>query len=221
MAADRSATRSPLPAPGRPAIEHRPARARRWAVTLAWFTVAWNLIEAVVALAAGSAAGSSALIGFGLDSTIEVSSALVVLWQFRAPVPEARERQALRLIALSFFALATWVAVSAVVDLVQRAEPEASSVGIALAAVSLVVMPLLALAKQRVGRSLDAATVVADSAQTWLCTALSAVLLVGLGTNALFGWWWADPVAGLVIALVAAREGREAWQGRNCCDPGK
>lgn len=195
------------------------ALAQRWAVRLAWITVAWNLVEAVVALAAGSAADSSALVGFGLDSTIEVSSALVVLWQFRAAVPEARERQALRLIALSFFALAAWVGVSAAIDLLQRSEPEVSVVGIVLAGVSVVVMPMLALAKQRVGRSLGAATVMADSAQTWLCTALSAVLLVGLGANALLGWWWADPIAGLVIAAVATREGVEAWRGHNCCAP--
>jgi divalent metal cation (Fe/Co/Zn/Cd) transporter len=185
-------------------------------VLLAWFTVAWNLIEAVVALGAGAAAESSALIGFGLDSTIEVSSALVVLWQFRSPLPEARERLALRLIALSFFALAGWVVVSAVTDLLGQSEPESSTVGIVLAAVSLVVMPALALAKRRVGREMGAATVVADSAQTWLCTSLSAVLLVGLGANALFGWWWADPLTALVIAGVALKEGRESWRGEGC-----
>lgn len=194
-------------------------RYRRWAIALAWVTVAWNLVEAVVALTAGSVANSSALIGFGLDSTIEVSSALVVLWQFRAAVPEARERLALRLIALSFFGLALWVAGSAAIDLAQRSEPEASPVGIALAVVSLAVMPLLALAKRRVGRALGAATVMADGAQTWLCTALSAVLVIGLGANAVAGWWWADPIAGLMIAAVALREGAEAWQGHNCCGP--
>ena len=194
-------------------------RLQQRAVLLAWFTVAWNAVEAVVALAAGSTADSSALIGFGLDSTIEVSSAAIVLWQFRAAMPEARERLALRLIALSFFALALWVAGSSALDLIRRSEPEVSAVGIALAALSLVVMPVLAVAKQRVGRAIGAATVVADSAQTWLCTSLSAVLLVGLGANAVFGWWWADPIAGLVIAAVAIREGRQAWRGEHCCDP--
>lgn len=194
------------------------AHLRRWAVTLAWFTVAWNAVEAVVALAAGAAADSSALVGFGLDSTIEVSSAAIVLWQFRAPLPEQRERHALRLIALSFFGLAAWVTVSSVIDLAQQSRPEASRVGIGLAAVSLVVMPLLAMAKRRVGRAMGAATVVADSAQTWLCTSLSAVLLVGLGANAIADWWWADPVAGLVIGAVATREGINAWQGHNCCE---
>lgn len=188
-------------------------------MALAWVTVVWNMIEALVALGAGSIANSSALVGFGLDSTIEVSSALVVLWQFRAAVPEARERLALRTMALSFFGLALWVGGSAAIDLVQRSRPEPSPVGIALAVVSVFAMPLLALAKRRVGRALGAATVMADSAQTWLCTALSAVLLLGLGANAIAGWWWADPIAGLVIAAVAVREGVEAWHGRNCCGP--
>ncbi|MCP3935478.1 MAG: cation transporter [Actinomycetia bacterium] len=190
---------------------------KRWAVTLAWLTVVWNLVEAVVALTAGAAADSSALIGFGLDSTIEVSSASIVLWQFRATIPETREHLALRFIAISFFALALWVGASAISDLAQRSEPQASTVGIALAAVSLAVMPILAIAKQRVGRAMGAAVVIADSAQTWLCTSLSAVLLLGLGANALAGWWWADPIAGLAIAGVATREGIEAWQGHNCC----
>ena len=193
------------------------ARLQRRAVLLAWFTVGWNVVEAVVAMAAGAAADSSALIGFGLDSTIEVSSAAVVLWQFRAPLPEERERLALRLIAMSFFALAAWVVVNSVNDLATGSKPDPSAVGIALAAVSLVVMPVLAMAKRQVGRQMGAATVVADSAQTWLCTSLSAVLLVGLGANAALDWWWADPIAGLVIAVVALREGVEAWRGENCC----
>ncbi len=201
-----------------PQPAQRSATLRRRAVLLAWFTVAWNAVEAVVALGAGAAADSSALVGFGLDSTIEVSSALVVLWHLRAPRPEDRERTALRLIALSFFALAAWVSANAAIDLVQHHEPDASAVGIALAAVSLIVMPALALAKQRTGRAMGTATVVADSAQTWLCTSLSAVLLVGLGANAALGWWWADPIAGLVIAAVATREGISAWHGETCCD---
>ncbi len=196
----------------------RSARLRRRAVMLAWFTVAWNAIEAIVALTAGAAADSSALIGFGLDSTIEVSSALVVLWYLSAHQPEERERSALRLIALSFFALAAWVCANATFDLVQHHEPDASPVGIALATTSLIVMPALAIAKQRTGRAMAAAAVVADSAQTWLCTSLSGVLLVGLGANAVLGWWWADPIAGLVIAAVAIREGISAWRGDHCCD---
>lgn len=197
----------------------RQATLQRYAVYLAWFTVAWNCIEAIVAISEGAAANSSALIGFGLDSTIEVSSAAIVLWQFRAPVPAEREQQALRFIALSFFALAAWVWIAAGSDLLRRNQPEASSLGIALAVASLLVMPALALTKRRVGQRMGASTVVADSAQTWLCTSLSAVLLLGLVANATLGWWWADPVAGLMIGAVALREGREAWRGENCCAP--
>lgn len=193
------------------------SRPSQIATRLAWLTVAWNAVEAGVAIIAGRSAGSSALIGFGLDSTIEVSSALVVLWQLRADVPEQREQQALKLIALSFFALAGWVTFSSVSALANQSEPDTSLIGIVLAAVSLIVMPALALAKRRVGRAMGSATVVADSAQTWLCTSLSAVLLVGLVANGALGWWWADPVAGLLIAAVAFREGREAWRGKNCC----
>jgi divalent metal cation (Fe/Co/Zn/Cd) transporter len=192
---------------------------RRRAVLLAWFTVTWNAIEAVVALAAGAAADSSALVGFGLDSTIEVSSALVVLWHLGAHRPDDRERTALRLIAVSFFALAVWVATNATLDLARQHEPDTSAVGIALAVASLIVMPALAIAKQRTGRAMGTATVVADSAQTWLCTSLSAVLLVGLGANAWLDWWWADPVAGLAIAAVAAREGISVWRGDHCGNP--
>lgn len=194
-------------------------RLRRHAVRLAWFTVAWNCAEAVVAISEGVAANSSALIGFGLDSAIEVSSAAVVLWQFRARLTEECERQALRLIATSFFALAGWVWFTAGTDLLAQREPEASSVGVGLAIASLIVMPILATVKRSVGRRMGAATVVADSAQTWLCTSLSAVLLIGLVANAALGWWWADPVAALVIGAVAVREGAGAWQGHDCCAP--
>ncbi len=191
----------------------------RTAIALAWLTVVWNLVEAGVALFAGQSAGSTALIGFGLDSLIEVSSALIVLWQLRSDMAEEREQQALKLIALSFFALAIWVTLTSVITLIGQVQPEESKTGIVLAIVSLIVMPVLALAKRRVGKAMSSATVVADSAQTWLCTSLSAVLLVGLVANATLGWWWADPVAGLIIAAVAAREGREAWRGENCCGP--
>ena len=193
------------------------ARLRQRAVVLAWATIVWNVVEAVVAIGAGLESGSLALVGFGLDSTIEVASALVILWQF-AGADEQRERQALRLIAVSFFALAAYVAVQAGVDLATTSEPDTSVVGIVLAALSLVVMPLLATAKRRTGRLLGSATVAADSQQTWLCTYLSAVLLAGLVLNAAFGWWWADPAAGLVIAALAIREGREAWAGDACCE---
>ena len=190
---------------------------RRRAVSLAWLTVAWNVVEAVVALLAGRAAGSQALIGFGLDSTVEVASAAVVIWQFSG-LDEEREQRALRLIGLSFFALAAYVAVQAIVDFVSGDEPESSTVGIGLAIASLIVMPVLATAKQRTGRRLGSVTVTADSQQTWLCTYLSVVLLAGLLLNAVLGWWWADPVAAVLIAGLAVREGVEAWRGDTCCD---
>jgi len=194
----------------------RRAQLNRRSLHLAYATAGYNLVEGVVAVAAGAAASSTALLGFGLDSFIEVSSALVVIWQFRSRVPEARERLALRLIALSFFALATWISVDAVRSLLGRGEAEPSPVGIGIAAVSVVVMPLLVWAKRRTGRELGSATVVADSMQTLLCTYLSGILLVGLVLNALLGWSWADPVAGLIIAAVAVREGVEAWRGEQC-----
>lgn len=192
----------------------------RRARVLAAASVSYNLIEAVVAITAGLVAGSIALVGFGLDSVVEVSSGLIILWQFRQPVPEARERRALRLMALSFFALAAYVTVESVRALVGGREPDASPVGIGLAAASLVIMPFLSWAQRRTGRSLGSNAVVADSTQTLLCTYLSAVLLVGLVLNATLGWSWADPIAALVIAAVALREGLEAWRGEGCaCGP--
>jgi divalent metal cation (Fe/Co/Zn/Cd) transporter len=195
-------------------------RLGRRAQLLAGASVAYNVVEAVVAVTAGLAAGSVALIGFGLDSVVEVSSGLIILWQFRARLPESRERQALRLMALSFFALAAYVAVESVRALVSGDEPDASAVGIGLAIASLIVMPFLSWAQRRTGRALGSRAVVADSTQTLLCTYLSAVLLIGLVLNATLGWGWADPVAGLVIAAVAVREGRAAWRGEGCgCGP--
>lgn len=180
-------------------------------------TIAYNLIEAAVALAAGTSASSTALIGFGLDSLVEVSSAAAVAWQFSAPDPETREKATLRFVAWSFFALAGYIAVESVLALTGRGEARPSPVGIALAAVSLVVMPVLSWAQRRAGRELGSRSAVADSKQTLLCTYLSAALLVGLLLNAWLGWSWADPVAALVIAAVAVREGREAWRGDACC----
>lgn len=182
-------------------------------------TITYNVIEAVVAITAGTLASSTALIGFGLDSIIEVSSAAAVAWQFAGRDPEAREKVALRIIAVSFFALAAYVTVESVRALVGGAEAEHSSVGLVLAAVSLAVMPGLSYAQRRAGRELGSRTAVADSKQTLLCTYLSAVLLVGLAVNSLFGWSWADPIAALVIAAVAVKEGREAWKGDSCCAP--
>jgi divalent metal cation (Fe/Co/Zn/Cd) transporter len=200
------------------AVEARRRLGRR-AQLLAAASVGYNVIEAVVAIAAGVVAGSVALIGFGLDSVVEMSSGLIILWQFRHAVPESRERLALRLIGLSFFALAAYVTVESVRSLVGGSDPAPSSVGIGLAVLSLLVMPVLSWAQRRTGRTLGSASVVADSTQTLLCTYLSGVLLAGLLLNALLGWSWADPVAALVIAAVAAKEGVEAWRGDNCCAP--
>ena len=197
----------------------RAALARRIRLLVAT-TIAYNVMEAVVALAAGTRASSSALVGFGLDSVVEVSSAAVVAWQFAAPDPEARERTALRLIAFSFFALAAYVAADAILSLLGHgSEARHSPIGIALAALSLLVMPALSLAQRRAGRELGSLSAVADSKQTLLCSYLSAVLLAGLVLNSLFGWSWADPVAALGIAALALYEGVQAWRGRACCGP--
>jgi divalent metal cation (Fe/Co/Zn/Cd) transporter len=201
-----------------PAAERRAVLTRRVRLFVA-ATITYNVIEAVVALVAGHNASSSALIGFGLDSVIEVSSAAAVAWQFSGSDPEARERKALKVIACSFFALAAFVSIDALRSLLGGAEAEHSTVGIVLAAVSLAVMPFLSYAQRRAGRELGSASAVADSKQTLLCTYLSGVLLVGLVLNSVLGWSWADPIAALVIAAVAIREGREAWAGENCCSP--
>lgn len=195
------------------------ARLGRRARLLAGASVGYNVVEAVVAISAGLVAGSVALVGFGLDSTVEVASGLIILWQFAHRMPEQREQQALRLMAVSFFVLAAYVAVESVRALLGSHEPDPSPVGIAIATASLLVMPFLSWAQRRTGRALGSNAVVADSTQTLLCTYLSAVLLVGLLLNLAFGWSWADPVAGLVIAVVAVREGRQAWRGVGCCGP--
>lgn len=192
-------------------------RLGRRAQLLAGTSVAYNVIEAVIAITAGVVAGSVALVGFGLDSIVEVSSGVIILWQFRHRIPEAREKQALRLMALSFFALAAYVTFESGRALVTGSDPDASPLGIGLAVVSLVIMPFLSWAQRRTGRALGSNAVVADSTQTLLCTYLSGVLLVGLVLNATLGWSWADPIAGLVIAAVAVHEGLEAWRGENCC----
>ena len=195
------------------------ARLGRRAQLLAAASVSYNVIEAVIAITAGLVAGSVALFGFGLDSIVEVSSGLIMLWQFRHKFPESREGQALRLMAFSFFALAAYVTFESVRALAGGHDPDSSPVGIALAAASLVIMPFLSWAQRRTGRALGSNAVVADSTQTLLCTYLSAVLLVGLVLNATRGWSWADSIAGLVIAAVAIKEGREAWRGEGCCAP--
>ena len=182
-------------------------------------TITYNVIEAVIALGAGMGASSSALIGFGLDSIVEVSSAAALAWQFSARDPETREKTALRIIAFSFFGLAAFVAADALSSLITGRDAEHSSVGIILAAVSLAIMPVLSWAQRRAGRELGSRSAVADSRQTLLCTYLSAVLLVGLLLNSLLGWSWADPIAALVIAGLAIKEGRDAWRGETCCTP--
>ncbi|WP_437773046.1 cation transporter [Arthrobacter sp. KNU40] len=180
-------------------------------------TISYNLIEAVAALWAGGVADSSALIGFGLDSVIEVTSALVLSWQFSARDPERREHLTLRIIAVSFFALAAFVTADAARALTGAGEPQHSTPGIIIAALSLGIMPVLSWAQRRAGRELGSRTAVADSKQTLLCTYLSAVLLAGLVLNSTLGWWWADPVAALAIAAIAVREGINAWRGDACC----
>lgn len=199
-----------------------PARRDVLARRIRWFvaaTISYNLVEAAVALVAGTQASSSALIGFGLDSVVEVSSAAAVAWQFAGRDPEAREQAALKVIACSFFGLAAFVTVDAVRSLVGVGEAQPSTVGLVLAALSLMIMPLLSYGQRRAGRELGSRSAVADSQQTLLCSYLSAVLLVGLGLNALFGWSWADPIAALIIAAVAIREGLQAWRGDSCCSP--
>ena len=195
--------------------------ARREAVRrgrrLEYLTLGWNLVEAVVAVGAGIGAGSAALIGFGVDSLIESASGGALLWRLReGERGEARERTALRLVGVSFLLLAAYVAWEAGGSLLEREPPEASWVGIGIAALSLLVMPLLARAKRRVAVVLESRALHADSRQTDLCAYLSAILLAGLALNALFGWWWADPVAALVMVPIIAHEGWEALRGEEC-----
>ncbi|RZK71092.1 MAG: hypothetical protein EOP25_06655 [Rhodococcus sp. (in: high G+C Gram-positive bacteria)] len=200
----------------RPTGERRQVLSRR----IRFFVVAtitYNVIEAIVALTEGARVSSTALIGFGLDSVIEVSSAAAVAWQFAGRDPESREKVALRIIAFSFFGLAAYVSVDAVRSLLGVGEAQHSTVGIALAAASLAVMPVLSWAQRRAGRELGSLSAVADSKQTLLCTYLSAVLLVGLLLNSTLGWSWADPIAALVIAVIAVKEGVDAWKGDTCC----
>ncbi|RJQ77839.1 cobalt transporter [Pseudonocardiaceae bacterium YIM PH 21723] len=180
-------------------------------------TITYNIIEAIVAITAGTIASSTALIGFGLDSIIEVASAVAVSWQFSAADHRSRERAALKVIAVSFFALATYVSIESIRNLLSGEQAEHSTTGIVLAAVSLLVMPFLSAAQRRAGRELNSASAVADSKQTLLCTYLSGVLLAGLLLNSTLAWWWADPIVALCIAAVAAKEGRDAWRGQACC----
>jgi len=186
---------------------------------LEYFTVGWNLIEAAVAVGAGLFAGSIALIGFGIDSLIETSSGAILLWRLQeGEEGEKRERRALKLVGVSLLALAAYVAIDATKGLILKDHPEESLIGIILAAVSLAVMPLLAWAKRRVAARLNSRALVADSHQTDICAYLSAILLVGLGLNAILGWWWADPVAALAMLPIIVKEGLEALRGEACED---
>ena len=191
----------------------------RRARLLAWLGVGWHGIEATVAVGAGLAAGSVALIGFGADSLIESVAGIIVLWRFAASraASEEAERRAQKHIAMSFYVLAAYVGFEAARSLFTGERPDASWVGIGLAAVTLVTMPPLAIAKARIGERLGSSATKSEGQQNMLCAYLSAALLVGLGANALFGLWWADPVTALLIAGVAVREGRESWRGESCC----
>ncbi|MEV4418546.1 cation transporter [Patulibacter sp. NPDC049589] len=200
---------------GQPAGPDRPPETalRRRGLRLAWLIVVWDVIEGVVAITAGIAAGSIALIGFGLDSTIEVFAASVVIWQLHGGErARARQAPALRLIALTFFVLAAYVSVESVRDLVGGDEAEGSIVGIVLNIVALLVMVPVALAQARVGRALGNPVLIAQSKETWLSNYLSVSLLVGLALNEAFGLWWADPIVALLLAAVALNEGRETWE---------
>jgi divalent metal cation (Fe/Co/Zn/Cd) transporter len=207
-----SVARTPLEPERREVLQRR----IRWIVA---GTITYNVIEAVVALSAGAAASSAALIGFGLDSIVEVLSAAAVAWQFASPDPHRREKPALRLIAFSFFGLAAFVTFDAVRSLLGFSEAQHSTAGIILAALSVIIMPAFSWFERRTGRELGSASAVADSKQTLICSYLSAAVLVGLVLNSTLGWAWADSVAALVIAGFAVREGLEAWRGDACTQP--
>ncbi|CAM3222424.1 cation efflux family protein [Williamsia muralis] len=210
-----------LGVPGRAAAEAVPeARKNVLARRIRWFvaiTIAYNVVEGIVAISEGARVSSVALIGFGLDSIIEVSSAAAVAWQFAGSKPEDREKIALRIIAFSFFALALYVSVDALRALAGGGEAGHSVVGIVLTATSVIIMPILSWAQRRAGRELGSLSAVADSKQTLLCTYLSAIVLLGLVLNSTVGWSWADPIAALLVAAIAVREGVSAWKGDTCC----
>ncbi|MEK6278294.1 MAG: cation transporter [Actinomycetota bacterium] len=189
---------------------------------LAWLGIGWHAVEAAIAIAAGLAAGSIALIGFGADSVVESLAGAILIWRFAGDRAgsAAAELRAQRLIGVSFFVIAGYVAAEAARTLISADHPEVSWVGIGLAAVTLPTMPLLAAAKARVGERLGSSATKSEGRQNMLCAYLSVGLLAGLGANALLGWWWADPAAALLIAAVAVNEGREAWRGEACCEAG-
>lgn len=191
---------------------------------LEYFTIGYNSLEGLIAVAAGLIAGSIALVGFGFDSLIEVTSGSILLWRLHADVDEARRERieaiSLRLVGACFVILALYVTYDSVKALIRKEAPEESVIGIVLAAVSVIVMPLLVRAKRRVARGINSGALMADSKQTELCTYLSAILLVGLLLNAILGWWWADPIAALIMVPIIVKEGVEALRGETCCDEG-
>jgi len=199
-------------------------RLRRWAWWLTALTIGWNSLEAVIAIVSGLLAGSIALVGFGLDSVVEVSSALVIAWRLSRQgedhaANERAEKRAVRLIALSFFAIAAYVTYDAVTTLLGLGDkPVHSGVGLILVVLSVVVMPAIAWAKRRVAAGLGSVALRADAAETQLCTYLSAVVLLGLAANSLLGFWWMDPLAGLGVAALALKEGRGAWTSGDLCE---
>lgn len=198
----------------------------RRALRLEFLTVGWNVVEGVIAVTAALAAGSVALLGFGIDSFVESASGSVLIWRLQAERSgrysaeriEALDERAHRLVALTLFLLAAYVAFDAVTTLYQREEPDTSIVGIVLTSVSIAVMLWLAKAKRATAHELGSRALKADAFQTTACWWLSIIVLVGIGLNALFGWWWADPLAALGITFFLIREGREAWEGEDCCD---
>ena len=189
------------------------ARLRKRGFRLEYATMGWMVAEAAVAITAGLAAASIALVGFGLDSVIELISATIVIWQLRGEITgQDRQTRAIRLIGVTFFALAAYLTIDSIRDLATHAQPRQSLPGLAVTAAALIIMPLLAIAKRRTGRALGNRTLVADSAETAFCAFTSAAALLGVGLNAWLGWWWADPAAALIIAALAVKEGIECWQ---------
>jgi divalent metal cation (Fe/Co/Zn/Cd) transporter len=210
---------APAPSPDTTERDRWVRRAR----LLAWVGLGWHAIEAAVAIGAGLVASSIALVGFGADSLVEALAGIVVIWRFAAArsMSEDAENRAQRLIGASFFLIGAYVGIEAVRTLIARDHPEVSAVGLILSASTLFTMPPLAKAKQRVAEKLASSAIASEGRQNMLCAYLSAALLMGLGGNALFGWWWLDPITALFIAGVAIKEGREAWRGEGCacCDP--
>lgn len=194
-------------------------RLLRRALVLEYFTVGWNVIEGVVAIGGGIVAGSIALLGFGFDSFIEVTSAAALIWRLQKRGPDEEscaERKSLRIVGATFFILALYVGIESVRTLWLQEAPRVSLIGIVLTIISALIMPYLGFAKRRLATQLESKALAADGMETYMCALLSVIVLVGLGLNALFGWWWADPVAGIVMVVFLIKEGREGWEGTEC-----